>query len=187
MSSGIDTHAMAASSHFSQYDHTTETVPEYATTGGHLTTYCRRTVIISSQHRPGTSPHFTLAAMIWTRSKMAFESRGNMLAFALARTTAMLRIDIQPDAEATNLAIAGKLMGPWVTELDHCWQKVLSSEPAKPVRLSLIEVSFIDSDGRELLARMRRQGVTLVAAGCLMKAMVEEIEAEVNRTTLRTH
>lgn len=78
-----------------------------------------------------------------------------------------------------DLTVAGRLVGPWVRELDRCWQMVSSGEPDRPVRVNLVEVSFIDSEGRELLARMRRQGVTLVPTGCLMKAIVEEIEAEV--------
>jgi hypothetical protein len=43
------------------------------------------------------------------------------------------------------------------------------------------EVTFIDSEGRELLTRMRRQGARLVSAGCLMNAIVAEIETEVKK------
>ncbi len=40
-------------------------------------------------------------------------------------------------------------------------------------------VRLRDSEGRELLTRMRRRGAMLVSAGVLMKAIVEEIETYV--------
>jgi len=45
----------------------------------------------------------------------------------------------------------------------------------------LADVTFIDTAGRELLTRMYRQGVMLVPSGLQMKAIVEEIEADVGR------
>jgi len=88
----------------------------------------------------------------------------------------MFRIHTQREAESTNLTIEGKLMGPWVTELEKCWRDEINAEPVKPIVVILAAVSFVDASGRDLLSRMRRQGVKLVARGCLMKALVEEIE-----------
>lgn len=93
----------------------------------------------------------------------------------------MLRIEIQQEQEATNLTVEGKLTGPWVQELEKCWQAATSAETGRPVQVNLCAVSFIDFKGRELLARMRQHGVRFVAGGCLMKAVVEEIDAEVNQ------
>jgi len=89
----------------------------------------------------------------------------------------MLRIHIQREAEATSLTIEGKLAGPWVMELEKCWREEMNSEPTKRVVVNLAAVSFVDADGRELLSRMRQQGTRLVARGCLMKTLVEAIEA----------
>jgi hypothetical protein len=47
--------------------------------------------------------------------------------------------------------------------------------------VDLTAMTFVDSDGRELLTRMRRQGAMLVSAGVLMNAIVEEIETEVKK------
>ncbi len=44
--------------------------------------------------------------------------------------------------------------------------------------MQLAAVTFIDSLGKALLALMYRQGAKLVPTGCLMKVIVEEIEAE---------
>lgn len=91
----------------------------------------------------------------------------------------MLRIEVKQEAESTSLVVEGKLTGPWVQELEQCWQTATSVQVCESIKVNLCAVSFIDFKGRELLTRMRRCGVRLVAGGCLMKAIVEEIDAEV--------
>jgi hypothetical protein len=91
----------------------------------------------------------------------------------------MLRIEIQKESESTNFTVEGKLTGPWVQELEKCWQTATSAETGQSILVNLCAVNFIDFQGRELLTRMRQHGVRLVAGGCLMKAIVDEIDAEV--------
>lgn len=91
----------------------------------------------------------------------------------------MFRIGIRNDNESASLTIEGKLTRPCAIELEKCWQTVIATEPVKPVVVNLAAVTFVDSECRELLIRMRRQGVKLVPTGCLMKVIVEQIEAEV--------
>lgn len=94
----------------------------------------------------------------------------------------MLRIDSCQENGITSITIEGKLIGRWVKELEQCWQAILacdSSEPGQPIRVNLSCVGFIDSEGKELLIRMRKQGAVLVPTGCFMKVIVEEIESEV--------
>ena len=95
----------------------------------------------------------------------------------------MLRIGIHNEKEATSFTIEGKLTAPWAPELEKCWQTVIAAEPMKLIIVNLASVAFIDIECRELLTRMRRQGVKLVPTGCLMKAIVEQIEAEVAKDT----
>jgi hypothetical protein len=45
----------------------------------------------------------------------------------------------------------------------------------QPVRVVLKTVTFIDNPGKRLLAEMHRQGVKLMAEGCMTRAIVEEI------------
>jgi hypothetical protein len=90
----------------------------------------------------------------------------------------MLRITIHDEAPETSFVIEGKLVGPWVKEFEKCWESVLAAEPRRTMLVNLAAVTFIDYEGRELLTRMRRQGVRLVSAGLVMNAIVEEIEAE---------
>jgi anti-anti-sigma regulatory factor len=91
----------------------------------------------------------------------------------------MLRIGVHDENEAASLTIEGKLTAPVATELEKCWQTLIAAEPSRSVVVKLAAVTFVDFECRELLTRMRRQGVKLVPTGCLMKAIVEQIEAEV--------
>ena len=93
----------------------------------------------------------------------------------------MLRIHTRHDAESTSFTVEGRLMGPWVAELEKCWRTLISAEPRRPILVNLSSVTYIDSRGRELLTRMCVQGVTLVPTGCMMKAIVEEIETKLGK------
>jgi len=86
----------------------------------------------------------------------------------------MLRITSQSNPAGAILELEGKLAGPWVQELEGCWRE--AARPDRPLKVMLCAVSFIDDQGRRLLAEMYRHGVELVAEGCMNKAIVEEIE-----------
>jgi hypothetical protein len=85
----------------------------------------------------------------------------------------MLKITSHSDPARTLFELEGRLLGAWVEELKNCWQQAAAANQQVGVRLK--EVTFIDGAGRELLAEMHRQGVTLAAEGCMMKAIIEEI------------
>ncbi|MBH0200730.1 MAG: hypothetical protein HP496_00105 [Nitrospira sp.] len=72
------------------------------------------------------------------------------------------------------LRLEGRLMGPWVQELSGYWRKVSAQQPQR-VMIDLTGVTFIDAEGKMLLARLWQQGASLTASGCLTKCVVEEI------------
>jgi Anti-anti-sigma regulatory factor (antagonist of anti-sigma factor) len=90
----------------------------------------------------------------------------------------MLKITIHTEAKVTSFVIEGKLVGPWVEELEKCWKSALAADPSRTMLVNLAAVTFIDSAGRALLSRMRRQGARLLSTGVLINAIVAEIEAE---------
>lgn len=91
----------------------------------------------------------------------------------------MLRIGVHDESEATRFTIEGKLTRPFAAELEKCWRTVTAAQPLRSIVVNLASVTFVDAECRELLVRMRRQGVELVPTGCLMRAIVAQIEAEV--------
>ena len=90
----------------------------------------------------------------------------------------MLKITTHNPAPMTSFVLEGKLVGPWVKELEKCWENALAADPSREVLANLAAVTFIDCAGRELLSRMRRQGARLLSSGVLINAIVAEIEAE---------
>jgi len=78
----------------------------------------------------------------------------------------------------TSFVLQGKLIGPWVKELEKYWDWAQGTRASKPMLVDLADVSFIDSDGRALLTRMREKGARLLSAGVLINAIVDEIDAE---------
>lgn len=87
----------------------------------------------------------------------------------------MLKITIHDNPEVLTFQIEGKLAGPWVQELRHCWENTLASRPPSATRLDLRGVMFVDASGKELLTELHRQRAEFLAAGCLMKTLVAEI------------
>lgn len=90
----------------------------------------------------------------------------------------MLRIYIHEQVPVTSFVLEGKLVGPWVEELEKCWESASAAYPAMTMLVDLADVSFMDVDGRALLARMRQKGVRLLSTGVLINAIVAEIEAQ---------
>ena len=94
----------------------------------------------------------------------------------------MLRITMQDDAKATTFVVEGKLIEPWAQELEKCWRSTISADaggpipPGRPIQVDLTKVTFIDDNGKQLVARMRQSGVKLTGAGLIAEFIFEEIE-----------
>jgi len=90
----------------------------------------------------------------------------------------MLRISVHDSPQTVTFQLEGRLVGPWLRELETCWQDTVN-QPRKPVlRIDLTEVTFVDAAGQACLAALYRQGAEFVAADCFTKAIVEEITQE---------
>jgi hypothetical protein len=93
----------------------------------------------------------------------------------------MLRIHIGQDRDVTTFRLEGKLAGPWVAELDKCWQIHLLGGAVEPIIVDLAGITFVDDPGTELLKRMHRQGIKLTARGCLTMGLIERIKDEISK------
>ena len=87
----------------------------------------------------------------------------------------MLRITVIRKPEFLTFQLEGKLAGPWVQELELCWQTTLASQRKPVLRFDLTGVTFVDAAGKQFLAAMHLEGAEFVVSGCLMRAMVAEI------------
>ena len=87
----------------------------------------------------------------------------------------MLRITVHNKPPVLTFQLEGELAGPWVREVEDCWQKDVVSQPEPMLRVDLTGVTFIDAAGKACLAALHDQGAEFVAADCLTKAVVAEI------------
>jgi len=89
----------------------------------------------------------------------------------------MLRITVLHNPGLLTFRLEGRLAGPWVRELEACWQSTLVSHRHSALRFDLTGMTFVDAAGKAFLAARRAQGAELVASCCLMRAVVAEITA----------
>lgn len=87
----------------------------------------------------------------------------------------MLRITVHDKPQVLTFQLEGSLVGPWLRELEACWQNTLNHQRQRILSVDLTGVTFIDDAGKAYLAAMHRQGAEFVAADCLTKAIVAEI------------
>jgi hypothetical protein len=87
----------------------------------------------------------------------------------------MLRITVHDNPRVLTFRLEGRLAGPWLRELEKCWQDTLARPHKAVLRVDLTGVTFINAAGKDCLAAMHRQGAEFVAADCLTKAIVDEI------------
>ena len=73
----------------------------------------------------------------------------------------MLKISqIKPVNHTVTLRLEGRVVGPWVTELQHSCEEVLTE--GRSLKLHLADVEFMDVQGVALLSSLRSRGVSLL-------------------------
>lgn len=93
----------------------------------------------------------------------------------------VLRITTDMTERAATLILEGRLAGVWVSELERCWHTAQATRPGQSICIDLRGLIFLDAAGQRLLADMYASGADLVASGCWMKGVVEEIYTRVVR------
>ena len=89
----------------------------------------------------------------------------------------MIRISETREGSKRRLLAEGTLSGGWVDVLEKCWLEAQTPPNGKQMRIDLSGVTYVDNKGRELLARMIRDGAELRGTGVMTRAVIEEITA----------
>ncbi len=92
----------------------------------------------------------------------------------------MLRITVVDNSEPLTFRLEGRLAGPWVQELETCWQNIRATQGTSAVRFDLTAVTFVDAAGKAFLAARHAEGAQLMASCCLMKGIVADITTASN-------
>jgi len=93
----------------------------------------------------------------------------------------MLKITTLTKSESTALRLEGRLAGPWVAVLERCWDSIAGTTTNHPPSVDLSAVTYVDSDGKDLLRKLHQQGAQLIATGCFTRCLVNEIVQVVRR------
>jgi hypothetical protein len=86
----------------------------------------------------------------------------------------VLKITTQTSDVGTRITLEGRLVGPWVRELERCWRESERSGAGQRFIVDLRGVTFVEQEGKTLLSRMCEAGAELVATGCCMRSIVED-------------
>lgn len=86
----------------------------------------------------------------------------------------MLRLTIREQDDRLVLRLEGKLVGPWTSVVERCWQDA-AARTAKMIVIDLNAVTFIDDSGKALLSEMHDGGALLQARAPLNAYIVEQI------------
>ena len=87
----------------------------------------------------------------------------------------MFRITVQEEPDGTTLRLEGRVVGPWVAELNRSWPALISSLGYRKLLVDLCGVTHVDRDGMRILADIHKAtGARFVADTPMTKYFAEE-------------
>ena len=86
----------------------------------------------------------------------------------------MLKIDTIESTSEIVFSLHGRLVGPWVDELESHWRRMQATARERPMRVDLSGVTGIDGAARYLLQLMRVKSVSLVGACLAIRASLDD-------------
>jgi hypothetical protein len=92
----------------------------------------------------------------------------------------MLRITISEGGSEQRWSLQGRLVEPWVAELETNWKERNRHDTRRYV-VDLSEVTLIDKRGEKLLRAMSRAGAELIARGVYLRFLVDDINSRCRR------
>jgi anti-anti-sigma regulatory factor len=87
----------------------------------------------------------------------------------------MLRITARTSPEALTFLVEGKLVGEWAKELERTWEQNAAERTDRASIIDLSETQFIDSQGRQILAKLFGDGAFFRTACPMIESIVSEI------------
>lgn len=93
----------------------------------------------------------------------------------------MLKITTKERPGTITFVLEGRLCGPWATEAELAWTRLVASTQDQEILLDLAGVTFVDRDGEALLASMLGRGTKVRATGVMISHLVQEVQERVSR------
>lgn len=93
----------------------------------------------------------------------------------------MLRITKSETPAEVRLVLEGKLIGPWVIELQTIWEKIRAENQTQKCVIDLSGTTAIDESGQQILTSMCSEGVRFIASGVATIHLIKEIRCKCAR------
>jgi hypothetical protein len=90
-------------------------------------------------------------------------------------TVAMLKITTIKTDRRCRIVLEGKLVAPWVAEVDREWNDARVSTRDLPLIVDLRNVTMISNEGEDILLSMMRAGVRFVCGGVLNRHVLQRL------------
>lgn len=90
----------------------------------------------------------------------------------------MLRITITDGPSQQRWILQGRLVAPWIGELETSWKESRTRHDAMSYVVDLTDVTLIDQRGEKLLEAMKRAGAEFIACGVYIKHVLEVIDSQ---------
>ena len=90
----------------------------------------------------------------------------------------MLRITITAGPAEQLWVLQGRLIAPWIGELETSWEESFSRHDAMRYVVDVTDVTVIDERGEKLLEAMNRAGAKFIASGVYIKHVLEVIDSQ---------
>jgi len=94
------------------------------------------------------------------------------------RVMGMLRITIAETLSEQRWTLEGRLVQPWISELNSCWTRTETARRERKCVVDLTGVTFIDKSGEKMLAALCKEGAELIATGVYTRHVVHKIEGK---------
>jgi hypothetical protein len=88
----------------------------------------------------------------------------------------MLKISTIDSPAQRRLVLAGKLSGPWVSELKRCWHTAAEGLEGRKVVIDLRDVTLISEEGENALSALIDEGANFACEGVLNRHVLKQLQ-----------
>jgi hypothetical protein len=87
----------------------------------------------------------------------------------------MLKISIIDKNHERRLVVEGKLIQPWIEELNHSWRHAANGLQGRGLVIDLSNATVISREGEDAIFELMRQGAKFSCGGVLTKYVVKQL------------
>jgi predicted nucleic acid-binding Zn ribbon protein len=90
----------------------------------------------------------------------------------------MLKITMTKTPTEERWMLHGRLVGPWVRELQAVWRNTHRADEQQRCVFDLNDVTFVDKGGEKLLRALAKEGVQFEASGIYVRDVVKQLKGQ---------